>query len=39
MTDAEVSELAAGLGNFPAGADVSVGVAILIILVVILMLR
>lgn len=39
MTDSEVNALAAGLGNFPAGADVGLGAAILIILIVVLIMR
>ena len=39
MTDSEVNALAAGLGNFPAGADVGLGAAILIILLVVLIIR
>ncbi len=39
MTDAEVRALAAGIEDLPAGADVGVGVAILIVLLVVLFLR
>ena len=39
MTDSEITTLAAGIGNLPAGSDVSLGVALLIILVVFLLVR
>lgn len=39
MTDAEVAALSAGLGDFPAGGEVGVGVAVLLVILVILILR
>lgn len=39
MTDTEIRSLSAGLGDIPAGADVGLGVALLLVVLVVVLVR